>query len=140
MSCGRGRITGSRNEYPLRVWTGLVDPARSFKHGSQQTGLGTDGTNFLVTCLGLSGSNETHVVARVIGHDPLRQFLVAAPGDRLQTLEASYDPHNNEWFNVYGNEDRKPASGAIDRAGMNWNSVRRLPQHPRAEKLRGSDG
>jgi len=100
------------------------DPARKFKHGTQETSVRLDGTNCLVTCLGLSGTNETHAVARVIGNDPLRQFLVAAPGGRLQTLEASYDPHNNEWFNVYGNEDRRPGEwGHWTGRGMNWNAM-----------------
>jgi tetratricopeptide (TPR) repeat protein len=100
------------------------EPSRSFKHGTQQTSLRLDGTNCLVTCLGLSGTNETHAVVRVIGNDPLRQFLVAAPGGRLQTLEASYDPLRNEWFNVYGNEDRGPGEwGHWTGRGMNWNNM-----------------
>jgi tetratricopeptide (TPR) repeat protein len=100
------------------------EPARSFKHGSQETSVRLDGTNCLVTCLGLSGTNETHAVVRVIGNDPLRQFLVAAPGGRLQTLEASYDPRSNQWFNVYGNEDRRPGEwGHWTGRGMNWNAM-----------------
>jgi tetratricopeptide (TPR) repeat protein len=100
------------------------EPGRSFKHGTQQTSVRLAGTNFLVTCLGLSGTNETHALVRVIANDPLHQFLVAAPGGRLQTLEASYDPHRNEWFNVYGNEDRRPGEwGNWTGRGMNWNSM-----------------
>jgi tetratricopeptide (TPR) repeat protein len=100
------------------------DPARSFKHGTQQTSVRVQGTNYLVTCPGLSATNETHEVARVIGNDPLRQFLVAFPGGRFQTLEASYDPHRNEWFDVYGNEDRMPGEwGHWTGRGMNWNSM-----------------
>ena len=61
---------------------------------------------------------------RVIGHDPLRQFLVAFGGGRFQTLEASYDPHTNEWFNAYGEEDRRPGEwGHWTGRGMNWNSM-----------------
>ena len=100
------------------------EPARSFKNGNQESSVRLDGTNFLVTCLGLSGSNETHAVVRVIGNDPLRQFLVSAPGGRLQTLEVAYDPHRNQWFNVYGNEDRRPGEwGSWTGRGMNWNSM-----------------
>ena len=77
-----------------------------------------------VQALGLSGSNETVAVQRVIGHDPLRQFLVNAGSGRLQTLEASYDPRSNDWFNVYGNEDRQPGEwGHWTGRGMNWNSM-----------------
>ena len=99
-------------------------PARAFKHGSQQTQVRLDGTNHSVTCVGLTRSNETHAAARVIGHQPLRQFLVPAPGGRWQVLEAAYDPVTNEWFNVYGTEDRQPGEwGHWTGRGMNWNSM-----------------
>ena len=98
------------------------DPPRSFKHGTQTSGaLWTNGTAAVVS-FGLSGQLEAHPVARVIGHDPLRQFLIPFPGGRFQTLEASYDPHLNEWFNVYGSEDRRPGEwGHWTGRGMNWN-------------------
>lgn len=51
---------------------------------------------------------RSYPVDRVIGHYPLRQYLVSAPGGRWQTLEASWDPRTNDWFNVYGDEDRQP--------------------------------
>ncbi len=100
------------------------DPGRTFRHATQQTRVGVTGANFVVTCLGLSRSNETHRLLRVIGNTPLRQFLVEAPGGRLQVLEASYDPVTNEWFNVYGTEDRQPGEwGHWSGRGMNWNSM-----------------
>ena len=100
------------------------DPPRTFRHGTQETTVRAQGTNYLVTCVGLSGTNETHAVVRVIGNDPLRQFLAAFPNGRLQTLEASYDPHRNEWFDVYGNEDRRPGEwGHWTGRGMNWNDM-----------------
>jgi tetratricopeptide (TPR) repeat protein len=99
-------------------------PPRSFAHGSQRTSLGAEESNLLVQCVGLSRSNEIHSVDRVIGQDPLRQFLVAAPGGRWQALEATYDPRHDEWFNVYGNEDRQPGEwGHWTGRGMNWNSM-----------------
>jgi tetratricopeptide (TPR) repeat protein len=108
----------------LAVDRAAFDPPRSFKHGTQETGVRLQPTNYLVTALGLSGTDETHPVERVIGNDPLRQFLVAFPGGRLQTLEASYDPHRNEWFDVYGNEDRRPGEwGHWTGRGMNWNDM-----------------
>jgi predicted CXXCH cytochrome family protein len=100
------------------------EPARSFLHASQQTSVRAEWTNYFVTAIGLSRSNEVHQVVRVIGENPLRQFLVAAPGGRLQTLEASYDPRSNQWFNVYGSEDRMPGEwGHWTGRGMNWNSM-----------------
>lgn len=75
-----------------------------------------------VTCVGISGSPERHPVARVIGNDPLRQYLVPFPGGRFQALQASYDPRSNEWFNVYGSEQRHPGEwGHWTGRGMNWN-------------------
>lgn len=98
------------------------DPPRTLHHGSQSSGFAWTNGSATVTSVGLSGQPETHAVARVIGNDPLRQFLVSFPGGRFQTLEASYDPHTNEWFNVYGHEDRKPGEwGHWTGRGMNWN-------------------
>ncbi len=99
-------------------------PASSFRHATQSTSSRFDGTNYLITCVGLSRTNETHRVVRVIGNDPLRQYLAAFPGGRLQTLEAAFDPRKNEWFNVYGEEDRLPGDwGHWTGRGMNWNSM-----------------
>ena len=98
------------------------DPPRSFRHGTQSSAMRWTNGTAGVTSTGLSGQPETHLVARVIGHDPLRQFLVPFPGGRLQTLEATLDPRSNEWFNVYGSEDRRPGEwGHWTGRGMNWN-------------------
>ena len=98
------------------------DPPRSFRHGAQSSEARWVAGAAEVTSAGLSGQPETHRVARVIGHGPLRQFLVPFPGGRFQALEASYDPRSNEWFNVYGGEDRRPGEwGHWTGRGMNWN-------------------
>lgn len=119
----------SNHRYAERLLNPSLDrpafePPRSLRSGSQQTDVRLTDTNYLVTSLGLSRTNEFHPAVRVIGHDPLRQFLVSAPNGRLQTLEAAYDPHTNEWFNVYGNEDRQPGEwGHWTGRGMNWNAM-----------------
>jgi hypothetical protein len=60
---------------------------------------------------------------RVIGEDPIRQFLVKFPGGRYQASELTYDPKKNEWFNVFGNENRRQGEwGHWTGRGMNWNS------------------
>lgn len=98
------------------------DPPRSFRHGTQSSAMRWTNGTAAVMSTGLSSEPETHTVARVIGHDPLRQYLVPFSGGRFQTLEASYDPRSNEWFNVYGNEDRQPREwGHWTGRGMNWN-------------------
>lgn len=101
---------------------GSFDPPRAFAHATQRTAVAWSDGSARVTSVGLSGREETHPAARVIGADPLRQFLVPFPGGRFQALEASYDPRSNEWFNVYGGEDRKPGEwGHWTGRGMNWN-------------------
>jgi tetratricopeptide (TPR) repeat protein len=110
-----------RNVDPQRDRTAF-EPARTFSHGKQSTAVSWANGAPQVTGVGLSGKPEAHAVGRVIGNDPLRQFLVAFPGGRWQTLEASYDPHTNQWFDVYGNEDRRPGEwGHWTGRGMNWN-------------------
>lgn len=100
------------------------EPPREFAHGSQRTRVGMSNGVFTVASPGLEGRSGPRPVARVIGHHPLRQYLVEEPGGRWQTLEASWDPRTNEWFNVYGNEDRRPGEwGHWTGRGMNWNSM-----------------
>ena len=99
-------------------------PPRTFPHGSQETSLSQAHGRYQVKAVGVSKNSEIFAVERVIGNDPLRQFLVKFPGGRFQTLEASYDPHGDQWFNVYGKEDRQPGEwGHWTGRGMNWNSM-----------------
>lgn len=100
------------------------DPPRRFSHGNQVTAVAWNDGKPTVESDGLAGKREPAPVLRVIGHDPLRQFLVGFPGERLQTLEASWDPRTNEWFNVYGSEDRQPGEwGHWTGRGMTWNTM-----------------
>ena len=100
------------------------DPARTFQHGTQQTRVSRSNDVFLVTTGTPTSPGQSHAVQRVIGVDPLQQYLVSFPGGRLQTLEASYDVRQRDWFNVYGTEDRRPGEwGHWTGRGMNWNSM-----------------
>jgi len=100
------------------------EPERTFPHGSQTTKtLRTNGQPEIVT-LGFNGKRESYRIERVIGHAPLRQFLTATTAGRLQVHEASFDPRSNQWFNVYGAEDRQLGEwGHWTGRGMNWNSM-----------------
>jgi len=99
-------------------------PAQSFAHGSQSTEARKNGADYEIVGLGFENKVVPHKVRRVIGHDPLRQFLVDGGGGRLQAMEACLDPHKNEWFNVYGKEDRKPGEwGHWTGRGMVWNQM-----------------
>jgi tetratricopeptide (TPR) repeat protein len=99
-------------------------PAREFKHGTQKTFVMWRDHQAWIADVGLNHQWETNPVARVIGEDPLRQFLIAFPGGRFQVEEASYDPRRNEWFDSFGDEDRQPGEwGHWTGRGMNWNAM-----------------
>ncbi len=73
---------------------------------------------------GWKNERRSFPVVRVIGNNPLRQFLIAAPGGRLQACDVSYDPRSNEWFDVFGKDQREPGDwGHWTGRGMNWNSM-----------------
>ncbi len=100
------------------------DPPRRFRHGSQSSEARIRDGQYEIVTLGYSNKVAAYPVDRVIGHNPLRQFLTPQPGGRWQVQEASYDPITNEWFNVYGEEDRKPGEwGHWTGRGMNWNNM-----------------
>ena len=62
-------------------------------------------------------------VIGAIGEIPLRQYLVPTSKGRLQTQALTWDPKNKEWFNVFGDEDRRPTEwGHWSQQGMNWNT------------------
>ncbi len=119
---------GSDHQLAERLPNGAMDgpafdPPREYQHAGQTTRLLSTNGVFRVETRGLSGERERFPVARVIGETPLRQFLIPFPRGRLQTLDATYDPHTNEWFNVYGEEDRQPGEwGHWTGRGMSWNT------------------
>ena len=99
------------------------DPPREFKHPSLTSDITSEEDRFLIKTLGLSGKKETFEVERVIGETPLRQYLVKLPRGRLQAVDLSHDPHKNEWFNVFGDEERQAGEwGHWTGRGMNWNT------------------
>ena len=99
-------------------------PSRSFTHGTQKTSTREANGRCEVVAAGLDNTQEVFRVDRVIAHSPLRQMLVEFPGGRWQATEAAFDPRSNEWFNVYGNEDRKAGEwGHWTGRGMNWNTM-----------------
>ncbi len=100
-------------------------PKQTLVHGSDtsQTFMGADQTPQILT-RGLDNRRNTYQIVRIIGNDPLRQFLIPAQGGRLQTCDVSYDPKKNELFDVYGDEERNPGDwGAWTGQGMNWNAM-----------------
>ena len=61
--------------------------------------------------VGVDQARRAFLVERVVGVEPLRQFLVRAAGGRFQVTEIAYDPSRDDWFDIFGEEDRKPGEG-----------------------------
>lgn len=100
------------------------EPPQSFQHGSQTTEVRKKDGVYEIASLGFDGKKEAYPVERVIGHAPLRQFLVKGENGSLHAMEACFDPKLRDWFNVYGNEDRKPGEwGHWTGRGMVWNQM-----------------
>jgi predicted CXXCH cytochrome family protein len=69
-------------------------------------------------------ARESYVAAFVLGHTPLRQYVVPTSGGRYQVSELAFDPGKKEWFAVFGAERRKAGEwGHWTGRGMNWNSM-----------------
>jgi len=100
------------------------DPAWKIKHGSQISFAHATNGQFQVVTLGPRNVVEPFTVARVLGVSPLRQYLVPFPGGRFQMTELAFDPQHPDWFDVYGEEDRKPGEwGYWTGRGMTWNQM-----------------
>jgi tetratricopeptide (TPR) repeat protein len=100
------------------------DPPRSFQHGTQTTELSMTNGTCVLAARGANGQTSSFAVERVLGHDPLRQFLLRGERGRWQASEAAWDPARQQWFNVYGGEDRQPGEwGHWSGRGMTWNSM-----------------
>ncbi len=67
---------------------------------------------------------DAYTAEFVLGHTPLRQYVVPAGDGRYQAAELTFDPAKKEWFNVFGDERRQPGEWGHWRGrGMNWNSM-----------------
>lgn len=101
-------------------------PKQTLTHGPDTTEafVDADGLAKILT-QGLDKKRHAYQPVRVIGNDPLRQFLIPAPGGRMQACDVALDPAKNEWFEVYGNDDlRAPGDwGHWTGQGMNWNAM-----------------
>ena len=113
-------------ERPLRddLDKTAFDPAKTVAHGTQTLRGEDRGGKTCHRDAGIGEQGRASTIERAIGHDPLRQYLVKAFGGRLQTLELAFDPHKEDWFDIYGNEDRKPGEwGHWTGRGMTWNTM-----------------
>src|SRR5579872_4279193 len=73
---------------------------------------------------GFNSNVQPYRVERVIGCDPLKQFLTEATNGRWQAQQSAYDVNSNQWFDIYAGENRGPGEwGHWTGRGMNWNSM-----------------
>ncbi len=101
------------------------EPKQTLVHGKDTSEMFLDAAGLAkILTLGLDKQRHAYQPVRVIGNNPLRQFLIPAPGGRLQTCDVSLDPAKNEWFDVYGTDERIPGDwGHWTGQGMNWNAM-----------------
>jgi hypothetical protein len=100
------------------------DPVHVFKAGSKTNEARFHDGQFQIVTLGFTTNLEAYPIGRVIGVEPVRQFLTATTNGRWQAQEDSYDPKSDQWFDVFGAEDRQPGEwGHWTGRGMNWNST-----------------
>lgn len=98
-------------------------PTRRFKAGSLTNTIRIHNGQYQIVTLGFNTNIAPYRVVRVIGDDPVEQFLTPYIGGRFQVQEVSYNPESNQWFDVYGNQNRQPGEwGHWTGRGMNWNS------------------
>lgn len=93
-------------------------------HGSFTSSVQCVDGRFEIVTAGPDGKVQPFQVDRVIGHSPLRQFLIAMEDGRVQTAELAFHPATGEWFDVFGDENRVPGEwGHWTGRGMTWNQM-----------------
>lgn len=87
------------------------------------------GSDFVVETQGADGELAEFVVVHVFGVDPLQQYLVEAPGGRLQVLPFCWDARpaadgGQRWYHLYS-EEPIPPGDLLHWTGreQNWNSM-----------------
>lgn len=99
-------------------------PTRTVTHGSQTSHVGIKDGRHTITTLGPDGEVRDYHPDGALAYFPLRQYLIPFEHGRIQATELAYDPDKDEWFNVYGDEDRLSHEwGHWSQRGMNWNSM-----------------
>jgi len=78
---------------------------------------------FKLRVLAADAATLEYDLVGVIGETPLRQYLAHLPGEKFQTISATYDVLNDRWVDVFAGEDRIPGEwGHWAGQGMNWNA------------------
>lgn len=120
--------TGSKHDLANRPVSIALDrdaftPPRTVRESGVTYELREDNGRFLLRVLHDDGRVDEHELIGVIGKTPLRQYLTVLPGNKVQTISASYDVLEDRWFDVFAGEDRMPGEwGHWTGQGMNWNA------------------
>jgi tetratricopeptide (TPR) repeat protein len=103
--------------------TAAFTPARRIKESGVTYELALDGNEFKLHVIDGDDRTETYDLVGVIGETPLRQYLAVLPGNKFQTISATYDVLNDNWVDVFAGQDRLPGEwGHWTGQGMNWNA------------------
>ena len=120
---GSHHALAEREVVPAVDRRAFVDQA-AVVHGSVTSTLTATDDEFAIRTEGPEGDVRPFPVHRAIGVSPLRQYLIEGEGGRLQVAALSYDPLANDWFDVFGEEDRRPHEwGHWTNRGMVWNAM-----------------
>lgn len=104
-----------------RAWFGDQSVAT---HAADYRFVHDDGALPLIEETRRDGAVLRHHPEMSVGYRPLRQYLIETEPGRLQTTEVAWDPQEQEWFGVFGDEERNPGEwGHWTGQAMNWNSM-----------------
>ncbi|HNH36126.1 MAG TPA: multiheme c-type cytochrome [Rhodocyclaceae bacterium] len=70
------------------------------REGNETVRLHRDGKRFYAQARDREGRLRNHRILYTFGVEPLQQYLVAAPGGRLQALTAAWDTRARRWFSL----------------------------------------
>ncbi len=80
--------------------------------------------SYIIRTEGKEGTIEDFKPVRVLGETPLRQFLIPEDRGYIQVSSLAFDPTTDEWFDVFGEENRQPHEwGFWANKGMTWNTM-----------------
>lgn len=86
--------------------------------------VGESSQSFFIKTIGPAGATQEFHPTRVIGETPLRQFMIPFEGGRLQVASLTFGTDQGDWYEVFGDEDRRPDEwGHWSGRGMTWNSM-----------------
>jgi predicted CXXCH cytochrome family protein len=85
-----------------------------FKGEKDQTRFFRKGSEFWVNSVDGDGSAKNFKVAYAFGVAPLQQYLLEAPGGRLQALGVAWDTEQHRWFHIY------PGQGVDFKDPLHW--------------------